>query len=40
MIGYKKVKMKREIKFRVWDTEKKCFVPQGEIVFRDYGDTK
>lgn len=31
--------MKREIKFRAWDGEKKCFVPQGEIIFRDYGDT-
>lgn len=29
----------REIKFRVWDNEKKCFVPQGEIIFSFYGDT-
>ncbi len=31
--------MNREIKFRAWDKEKQCFVPQGEIVFKDYGDT-
>ncbi|WP_347216670.1 YopX family protein [Chryseobacterium sp.] len=29
----------REIKFRAWDNEKKIFVPQGEIIFKDYGDT-
>src|SRR5687768_6616282 len=31
--------MQREIKFRAWDTSKNQFVPQGEIVFSDYGDT-
>ncbi|WP_213279352.1 YopX family protein [Chryseobacterium indologenes] len=30
----------REIKFRAWDNEKKTFVPQGEIVFKDYGETR
>jgi len=32
--------MQREIRFRAWDTERKQFVPQGEIVFSDYGDTR
>jgi len=31
---------KRELKFRAWDTLKKMFVPQGEIIFIDYGDTR
>ena len=30
----------REIKFRAWDNKKNIFVPQGEIIFSDYGDTK
>lgn len=30
--------MKRELKFKAWDTLKKMFVPQGEIIFSDYGD--
>jgi len=29
----------RDIKFRAWDNEKKIFVPQGEIIFKDYGET-
>lgn len=29
----------REIKFRAFDTERKMYVPQGEIIFKDYGDT-
>jgi hypothetical protein len=28
-----------EIKLKAWDTEKNCFVPQGEIIYRDYGET-
>lgn len=32
--------MSREYKFRAWDKKKNIFVPQGEIVFSDYGDTK
>jgi len=32
--------MQREIKFRAWDTEKRCYVPEGEIIFSFYGDTK
>lgn len=31
--------MNREIKFRAFDTERKMFVPSGEIIFSDYGDT-
>lgn len=31
--------MNREIKFRAWDTERKIFVPNGEITFSSYGDT-
>ncbi len=31
--------MKRELKFKAWDTTKKMFVPQGEIIFSDYGDS-
>jgi hypothetical protein len=27
------------LKLRAWDSREKCFVPQGEICFRDYGDT-
>lgn len=30
--------MKRDIKFRAWDNEKKIFVAEGEIVFRNYAD--
>lgn len=30
----------KEIKFRAWDTEKNIFVPQWEIIFSDYWDTK
>ena len=30
--------MNREIKFRAWDNDRKQFVPQGEIVFSNYGD--
>ena len=30
----------REIKFRAWDNKKNIFVPQGEIIFSDYGDTR
>lgn len=29
----------REIKFRAFDTVNKKYVPQGEVVFKDYGDT-
>ncbi|WP_347219347.1 YopX family protein [Chryseobacterium sp.] len=29
----------REIKFRAWDNEKKIFVPQGEVIFKYYGET-
>lgn len=29
----------REIKFRAWDTERKIYVPCGEIIFKDYGET-
>lgn len=29
----------REIKFRAFDTERKMYVPQGEIMFKDYGET-
>ena len=29
----------REIKFRAWDTKKKCFMWSGEITFSDYWDT-
>ena len=32
--------MSREYKFRAWDKHRNIFVPQGEIVFSDYGDTK
>lgn len=32
--------MSREYKFRAWDKKKNIFVPQGEIVFSDYGDTR
>ena len=28
-----------EVKLKAWDLKKKCFVPQGEICFSDYGDT-
>lgn len=31
--------MNREIKFRAWDKERKCFVPKGEIILSDYGET-
>lgn len=31
--------MNREIKFRAWDTERRMFVPQGEVIFKDYGET-
>ena len=31
--------MDRVLKFRAWDRERSMFVPQGEIVFSDYGDT-
>lgn len=31
--------MNRVIKFRAWDTRLNRFVGDGEIVFRDYGDT-
>src|SRR5688500_15284052 len=31
--------MNPEYKFRAWDNERKMFVPQGEIVFKDYGET-
>ena len=31
--------IQRELKFRAWDNDKNCFVPQGEITFRDYGET-
>lgn len=31
--------MSREIKFRAWDKERKIYVPQGEIILKDYGDT-
>lgn len=31
--------MDRAIKFRAWDTERKQFVSEGEIVFSNYGDT-
>lgn len=31
--------MKREIKFRAYDTEREMYVPQGEIIFKDYGET-
>ena len=31
--------MNREIKFRAWDKERNMFVPYGEIIFKDYGDT-
>jgi hypothetical protein len=31
--------MNREIKLKAWDSDKQCFVPQGEICFRDYGET-
>ena len=27
-------------KFRAWDNKKNIFVPQGEIIFSDYGDTR
>lgn len=30
----------REIKFRAWDTKKQIFVPSGDIIFSDYGDTR
>ena len=30
----------KEIKFRAWDGSKNIFVPQGEITFSDYGDTR
>jgi len=30
----------REIKFRAWDNKKNIFVPQGDIIFSDYGDTR
>lgn len=29
-----------EIKFRAWDNKKNIFVPQGEIIFSDYGDAR
>ena len=29
-----------EVKLKAWDYEKQCFVPQGEIIFHDYGDTR
>lgn len=29
----------REIKFRAYDTEREIYVPQGEIIFKDYGET-
>ena len=29
-----------EIKFRAWDRKKNIFVPQGEIIFSNYGDTR
>jgi hypothetical protein len=32
--------MNRELKFRAWDNERKHFVPEGEIVFSFYGDTR
>lgn len=31
--------MSREIKFRAYDTERKIYVPSGEIIFKDYGET-
>ena len=34
----KLVKM-RELKFKTWDTERKRFVGDGEIIFKDYGET-
>ena len=42
IMKYKKDKNmeNREIKFRAWDTEKRMFVPQGDIIFSDYGDTR
>jgi len=27
-------------KFRAWDTKKQIFVPNGDIIFSDYGDTR
>ena len=30
----------KEIKFRAWDTKKQIFVPNGDIIFSDYGDTR
>ena len=30
----------REFKFRAWDRKKNIFVPQGEIIFSDYGVTR
>lgn len=30
----------REIKFRAWDNKKEIYVPNGEIIFSDYGDTR
>ena len=32
--------MNREIKFRVWDFEREIFVPEGEIMFKFYGETR
>lgn len=32
--------MNRPIKFRAWDKKREQFVPQGEIVFSFYGDTR
>ncbi len=29
----------REIKFKTWDTDRKRFVGDGEIIFKDYGET-
>lgn len=29
----------RELKFKTWDTERKRFVGDGEIIFKDYGET-
>lgn len=32
--------MERVIKFRAYDKERKMYVPQGEIIFSDYGETR
>lgn len=39
LVGQKKQIKMSEVKLKAWDNEKKCFVPQGEIYFRDYGET-